>query len=69
MNGDIRGEFACNLALKAVKTVTIEENGRREIDIKKYAKVEKVPGGSVEESTVLSGIMLNKDVTHPKMKR
>ncbi|CAG2109020.1 unnamed protein product [Medioppia subpectinata] len=63
------GEFACNLALNAVKTVTIEENGRKEIDIKKYAKVEKVPGGSVEESAVLSGIMLNKDVVHPKMKR
>ncbi|XP_054159430.1 T-complex protein 1 subunit gamma-like [Oppia nitens] len=63
------GEFACNLALNAVKTVTVEENGKKEIDIKRYAKVEKVPGGMIEESRVLTGIMLNKDVVHSKMRR
>jgi T-complex protein 1 subunit gamma len=63
------GDFACKIALQAVKTVYIDENGRKEIDIKKYAKVEKVPGASIEESQVLSGIMLNKDVTHAKMRR
>jgi T-complex protein 1 subunit gamma len=31
--------------------------------------VEKVPGGEIEECRVLSGVMLNKDVTHPKMRR
>lgn len=35
-------ELACNIALDAVRTVELEENGRKEIDIKKYAKVEKV---------------------------
>ncbi|RWS16208.1 T-complex protein 1 subunit gamma-like protein [Dinothrombium tinctorium] len=63
------GDFACQLGLKAVKTVYLEEKGRKEIDIKKYAKVEKIPGGSIEQSRVLSGIMLNKDVTHSKMRR
>lgn len=62
-------ELACQIALDAVETVTLVENGRREIDIKRYAKVEKIPGGSIEESHVLKGVMLNKDVTHPKMKR
>uniref|UniRef100_A0A4W4GIQ4 T-complex protein 1 subunit gamma n=1 Tax=Electrophorus electricus TaxID=8005 RepID=A0A4W4GIQ4_ELEEL len=33
--------LACNIALDAVRTVEMEENGRTEIDIKKYAKVEK----------------------------
>lgn len=47
----------------------LEENGRTEVDIKRYAKVEKIPGGSVEESQILRGVMLNKDVTHPKMRR
>lgn len=37
-------ELACNIALDAVLTVELEENGRKEIDIKKYAKVEKVRG-------------------------
>jgi len=31
--------------------------------------VEKVPGGEIEQSRVLNGIMLNKDITHPKMRR
>lgn len=39
--------LACNIALDAVKTVQFEENGRKEIDIKKYAKVEKVNFHSV----------------------
>ncbi|CAG4935018.1 unnamed protein product [Colias eurytheme] len=62
-------DLAVDIALDAVNTVTINENGRIEVDIKNYAKVEKIPGGTVEESRVLNGIMINKDVTHPKMKR
>ena len=67
-------EFMCKLALKAVSTVLIETPSldgtvTREIDIKRYARVEKVPGGEIEESRVLDGVMINKDVTHPKMRR
>nr|QBH73659.1 chaperonin [Franklinothrips vespiformis] len=62
-------DLACSIALDAVQTVSLEENGRREIDIKRYAKVEKIPGGSIEDCTVLRGVMVNKDVTHPKMRR
>jgi T-complex protein 1 subunit gamma len=32
----------CRLALQAVKTVSIDSNGKRDIDIKRYARVEKV---------------------------
>jgi len=39
------------------------------LDVKRYAKVEKIPGGSLYESCVLDGVMLNKDITHPKMRR
>merc|ERR1712038_1914872 len=59
-------DLACQISLRAVKTV-MEEDG--EIDTKRYAKVEKIPGGTIEESKVLDGVMFNKDVTHPKMKR
>lgn len=59
----------CELALKAVKTVMIDENGHKEIDIKRYVRVEKIPGGEIEDCCVLDGVLLNKDVTHPKMKR
>uniref|UniRef100_A0A6Q2X6S4 T-complex protein 1 subunit gamma n=1 Tax=Esox lucius TaxID=8010 RepID=A0A6Q2X6S4_ESOLU len=62
-------DMACSIALDAVKTVELEDNGRKEIDIKKYAKVEKIPGGIIEDSCVLRGVMVNKDVTHPRMRR
>merc|ERR1719312_1706778 len=62
-------DLACDIALDAVKTVCLENGGKREIDIKRYAKVEKIPGGTIEDSRVLKGVMFNKDVTHPKMKR
>merc|ERR1719187_935346 len=62
-------EMSCKIALTAVRTCSTEAYGRREIDIKRYAKVEKVPGGDLADSRVLDGIMLNKDVVHPRMKR
>jgi len=57
------------LALDAIKTVFIEDGGRKELDIKRYAKVEKIPGGQLDECRVLKGVMMNKDVTHGKMRR
>merc|ERR1719228_842400 len=62
-------DLACDIAMDAVKTVTMDCAGKKEIDIKRYAKVEKIPGGTIEDSKVLKGVMFNKDVTHPKMKR
>jgi T-complex protein 1 subunit gamma len=58
------------LAIKAVQTVCIEKaDGRKEIDVKRYAKVEKLSGGELSDCRVLDGVMVNKDITHPKMRR
>jgi len=62
-------DLMCKLALQAVRTVAMEEGSAKTVDIKRYARVEKIPGGEIEDSKVLSGIMLNKDITHPKMRR
>ncbi|KJE93740.1 chaperonin-containing TCP-1 complex gamma chain [Capsaspora owczarzaki ATCC 30864] len=62
-------DLACKMALDVVRTVSINERGKTEIDLKRYAKVEKIPGGEIEESCVLQGVMFEKDVTHPKMRR
>ena len=63
-------DLMCDLALKAVRTVSHNAGGgKQEVDIKRYARVEKVPGGEIEDSCVLDGVMLNKDITHPKMRR
>lgn len=63
-------DLMCSLALTAVRTVSHDAGGgKQEVDIKRYARVEKIPGGEIEDSTVLDGVMLNKDITHPKMRR
>ena len=54
-------DLACEIAIRAVKTVTVDEgDGHREIDTKRYAKIEKIPGGTIEDSRVLAGVMFNK---------
>jgi T-complex protein 1 subunit gamma len=67
-----------DMALKAVLTVsraiptpvgTDAYSQKMEVDIKRYAKVEKIPGGEISDCKVLSGVMFNKDVTHSKMRR
>eukprot|EP00667_Euglena_gracilis_P007181 EG_transcript_7252 len=64
-------ELMTGLAIDAVKTVynVDKASGRKEVDFKRYAKVEKIPGGEYSDSKVISGVMLNKDVVHPRMKR
>jgi len=64
------GSLIVDLAVKAVRTVArTDDNGFNEIDVKRYAKVEKIPGGLLEDCKVLNGVMFNKDVTHPNMRR
>lgn len=58
-----------DLAVKAVKCVYRKEGDYVEIDTKRYAKIEKIPGGNMEDCMVLDGVMFNKDVTHPGMRR
>jgi len=63
------GNLIVDLAVKSVKTVYRKQGDQVEIDIKRYAKIEKIPGGLLEDCVVLDGVMFNKDVTHPGMRR
>mmetsp|Transcript_17794 Transcript_17794/g.24609 ORF Transcript_17794/g.24609 Transcript_17794/m.24609 type:complete len:559 (+) Transcript_17794:46-1722(+) len=65
------GNLVSDLALDAVACVSVPQaDGTIDIDIKKYAKVEKIPGGDIEDCRVLKGVMFNKDVVLPgRMKR
>ena len=62
-----------DMALQAVMTVarpsTLRSHQQMEVDIKRYAKVEKIPGGEISDCTVLQGVMFNKDTVHSKMRR
>ncbi|KAL5580117.1 hypothetical protein UlMin_012559 [Ulmus minor] len=65
------GDLTADLAIDATTTVGVDlGQGLREVNIKKYIKVEKIPGGQLEDSQVLKGVMFNKDVVAPgKMRR
>lgn len=39
------------------------------MDIKRYIRCERIPGGRIEECEVVHGVILNKDVTHAQMRR
>ena len=43
--------------------------GKLAAELKKFARIEKIPGGALEDSKVLNGVMINKDVTHSGMRR
>jgi T-complex protein 1 subunit gamma len=64
------GDLIANLAIDAVRTVYCKnESGAVEIDVKRYVRVERIVGDYLENSHVLDGILLNKDVVDSKMAR
>ena len=53
-----------------MQTVAVQvPGGGREIDIKKYAKVEKLPGGSIEDCKVLAGAPSASRSWHSALRR
>ena len=68
------GDLITHLAVDAVnivkrETATASSGTTFEIDTKRYAKIEKIPGGVLSDCRVLDGVMFNKDVTHAQMPR
>ena len=65
------GSLIVDLALNACQVVMkgTKNTSKLNSEIKRYAKIEKIPGGSLEESRVINGVMFNKDITHPSMRR
>jgi len=63
------GDQMVEMAINAVKKVVIKRGDYTEVDIKRYVRIEKIPGGELSDCTVLDGVMFNKDITHSKMRR
>jgi T-complex protein 1 subunit gamma len=57
------------MAIEAVLKVVVQREGYTEVDIKRYVRIEKIPGGDLADCCVMNGVMFNKDVTHSKMRR
>jgi thermosome len=60
--GEEPRENLCALAVKAVSTVADDRTVDRD-----FIKVEKVVGGSSEDSTIVEGVVLSKERAHPRM--
>lgn len=59
-----------DLAIKSVKIILSGcEPSKLTLDVKRYARVEKIPGGLLDDCKVLDGVMVNKDIVHPAMRR
>lgn len=63
------GDQMVDMAIRAVLKVVVKRGDYTEVDVKRYVRIEKIPGGEMNDCTVLDGVMFNKDVTHSKMRR
>lgn len=63
------GPQMVDMAIDAVKKIVQKRGDYTEVDVKRFVRLEKIPGGELQECKVLNGVMFNKDVTHSKMRR
>jgi len=59
-------DYLSDLVVKAVKSVAEKVDGQWKVDIDDV-KVEKKQGGSLEDTQLINGIVLDKEVVHPGM--
>ena len=59
-------DYLADIAVKAVKSVAEKRAGKAYIDIDNI-KVEKKHGGSVKDTQLIEGIILDKERVHPRM--
>ena len=60
------GESLSKLCVDAVKKVTETHTGKPVVDVDNI-KIEKKKGGSIEDTELIEGIVIDKDVVHPGM--
>jgi T-complex protein 1 subunit gamma len=53
----------------AILTNTAFQMAETEVDLKRYAKVEKIPGGEMDDCCVLEGVMFQKDMVNSTVRR
>jgi len=65
-NAEIAKEHLADIAVKAVKRVLDEQDGKPVFD-KENIKLEKRVGGAVEDTELIEGVVLEKEAVHPGM--
>ncbi|HRU11536.1 MAG TPA: thermosome subunit beta, partial [Methanomassiliicoccales archaeon] len=61
-----QGEFLAELAVKAVRAVAEKTGNKYTVDVDNI-KVEKRTGGSIAETEIIEGIVIDKERVHPRM--
>ena len=64
-SGDAQ-EFLAKLVVKAVVQVSDVVDGKNKVD-KDYIKLEKKQGGDVMQTTLINGVLIDKEIVHPGM--
>lgn len=59
-------DHLADVAVQAVRTVVEKRDGKIEIDTDNI-QVEKKPGGSIEDTELIKGVIIDKEVVHPGM--
>jgi thermosome len=59
-------DYIADLAIDAVLQIAEESDGSHEVDLD-MIKLEKKPGGSVMDTTLISGLLVDKEVVHEGM--
>ena len=59
-------DFLADISVKAIKAIAEKKNGKYEVDVDNI-KVEKKTGGSIADTNLIEGIVIDKERVHPRM--
>ncbi len=59
-------EYLADIAVKAVKAVAEEKDGKTAVNVDNI-KVEKKQGGGIKDTELIDGVILDKEKVHPRM--
>ncbi len=59
-------DYLADLSVKAIKSVSEKQNGKNKVDVENI-KVEKKTGGSVADTELINGLVVDKEKVHPRM--
>ncbi len=67
VGSDATKKYLAQLVIKAVKQVAEKQEGNKLTVNKDYIKLEKKEGGSIEDTQLINGVLIDKEVAHPQM--
>lgn len=66
IGSDTTKKYLTGLVINAVKQVSIKDGNRVTID-REFIKLEKKEGGSIDDTSFINGVLVDKEVAHPGM--